>query len=82
MKTEMHSASLPTPSTALQDPGPTIHSVIIEMGAKLFPVLPPPQDVSSLWFVDHHHRYLSSFSVSLAPLRRGWRIEHSAIISL
>jgi len=45
----MHSAPPPTPSTALRDPGPTIHSVIIEMGAKLFPVLPPPQDVSSLW---------------------------------
>ncbi len=44
IKSEMHSA----PPPALQDPGPTIHSVIVKMGAKLFPVLPFPQDVSSL----------------------------------
>ncbi len=49
IKSEMHSAPPPAPpSAALQDPGPTIHCVILKMGAKLFPVLPFPQDVSSL----------------------------------
>ncbi len=42
------SSSTSPPSAALQDPGPTIHSVILKMGATLFPVLPFPQDVSSL----------------------------------
>ncbi len=82
IKSEIHSAPPPAPPTSSPGSWPHNSQCDPQDGGQIVSCVTLSSRCIIPTLVDHHHRYLSLFLCLPLSFQRGWRIEHSAIISL